>query len=191
MPIRKGNRDRYPTDWATRIRPMILDRAGHCCEGSFAYPECRAVNYQPHPVTGSKVVLTIAHLNHTPEDNDPANLRAWCQRCHITYDAGYKAAAKAARRICDNPDALIMLLGRVGLLASFDSEPDPDEALRRLTRIRGIVGIPRMAVAGCGGYTGTAENPAPRDTGIDHHASRIECDPRQTDLIELIAAHTQ
>lgn len=33
------------------------------------------------------IVLTIAHLDHTPENNDPANLRAFCQRCHLAYDA--------------------------------------------------------------------------------------------------------
>jgi hypothetical protein len=34
----------------------------------------------------SRVVLTIAHLDHQPENCDPENLRAWCQRCHLTYD---------------------------------------------------------------------------------------------------------
>ena len=44
-------------------------------------------NGQPHPETGSKVVLTIAHLDHDVTNNAPGNLRAWCQRCHLTYDA--------------------------------------------------------------------------------------------------------
>lgn len=35
---------------------------------------------------GVRVVLTIGHLDHTPENNDPANLRAWCQFCHLNYD---------------------------------------------------------------------------------------------------------
>lgn len=34
-----------------------------------------------------KVVLTVAHLDHQPENCDPENLRAWCQRCHNAYDA--------------------------------------------------------------------------------------------------------
>lgn len=33
-----------------------------------------------------KIVLTIAHLNHTPEDCRLENLRAWCQKCHLAYD---------------------------------------------------------------------------------------------------------
>jgi hypothetical protein len=96
MPIRPENRRRYPSNWSTEIRPAILDRAGDCCEGSPAYPHCRAANYEAHPVTGSLVVLTIAHLDHTPEHNDPSNLRAWCQRCHLTYDATHHA--QTARR---------------------------------------------------------------------------------------------
>jgi len=32
------------------------------------------------------VVLTVAHLDHNPANNDDANLRALCQRCHLIYD---------------------------------------------------------------------------------------------------------
>src|SRR5690606_11581369 len=42
MPIRPENRDRYPANWATEIRPRILARAGNCCEGSPDFPHCRA-----------------------------------------------------------------------------------------------------------------------------------------------------
>ena len=86
MPIRPENRSKYPANWQ-EIRKAILDRAGHCCEGSPAYPDCRAANYHRHPVTGSIVILTTAHLDHNPANNDLNNLRAWCQRCHNTYDA--------------------------------------------------------------------------------------------------------
>lgn len=33
------------------------------------------------------IVLTIAHLDHTPENCADDNLRAWCQRHHLGYDA--------------------------------------------------------------------------------------------------------
>lgn len=85
MPIKPENKKRYPKDWPL-IRQSILDRAGNACEGSPDFPGCRAPNYKPHPVTRSHVVLTIGHLDHTPENNDPENLRAWCQRCHLNYD---------------------------------------------------------------------------------------------------------
>ena len=98
MPISPENRQRYPTNWRTEIVPAILARAGARCEGSPQYPDCRAVNHAPHPVTGSRVVLTIAHLDHQPEHNDPSNLRAWCQRCHNTYDVAHRQATRRQTR---------------------------------------------------------------------------------------------
>lgn len=97
MPIKPENRARYPSNWK-RIRADILDRAGHRCEGSPDYPECRAANYKPHPVTGSRVVLTIAHLDHVPENCEPSNLRAWCQRCHLNYDREHHRRSRMAGR---------------------------------------------------------------------------------------------
>jgi hypothetical protein len=82
----------YPPNWLTEIRPAILDRARNRSEGSpNHWPDCRAKNYQPHPVTGSPVVLTVAHLDHDVTNNDPANLRALCQRCHFNHDAAFHA----------------------------------------------------------------------------------------------------
>lgn len=103
MPIRDSEKGRYPprAEWRL-IRGEVLERAGNRCEGSPKYPDCRAENAQPHPVTRSKVVLTIGHLNHTPEDNgEPGNrpnLKAWCQRCHLTYDAALHAMNAAITR---------------------------------------------------------------------------------------------
>lgn len=90
-PIRPENKGRYPANWK-EIRAEILKRAGDRCE------DCGAVNYMPHPKTGSVVVLTIAHLDHTPENCDPANLKAWCQRCHNSYDAKHRAENRRKRR---------------------------------------------------------------------------------------------
>jgi len=76
----------YPDNWFTEIRPAILKRAENCCEGSPKYPDCKAKNHEPHPVTGSKVVLTIAHFDQDKKNNDYSNLKAWCQRCHLAHD---------------------------------------------------------------------------------------------------------
>lgn len=98
MPIRPENRARYPKDWAQISISIRRDRARWVCEAV----DCYAVQGEPHPITGSKVVLTVAHLDHRPENCDPANLRAMCQRCHNLYDApmrraGIKERAKAMR----------------------------------------------------------------------------------------------
>ncbi len=123
MPIRPENRHRYPKNWK-EIRAQILDRAGHRCETA----GCRLKNHShvlrfgqwfcPEDASRDrvsefkdnfplfrrvKVILTIAHLDHTPENNDPSNLRAWCQKCHNQYDAPHRAAnrrknAQASKR---------------------------------------------------------------------------------------------
>ena len=76
MPV---NWAKYPKNWK-EIRAHILERAGNKCE------RCGAVNYEPHPITGSKVVLTIAHLDNDTTHNTDDNLEAMCQKCHLAYD---------------------------------------------------------------------------------------------------------
>ena len=44
------------------------------------------------------IVLTVAHLNHQPEDCRPDNLAAMCQRHHLAYDATHHAETAAATR---------------------------------------------------------------------------------------------
>ena len=97
MPISKENRALYPRDWKA-VSARIRQRAGNRCEGSPAYPWCRAANGEPHPVTGSVVVLTTGHLDHDPANCADDNLRSWCQRCHLTYDARHHAKNAARTR---------------------------------------------------------------------------------------------
>lgn len=45
------------------------------------------------------IVLTVAHLNHEPEDCRPENLAAMCQRHHLAYDHDHhRRNAQATRR---------------------------------------------------------------------------------------------
>jgi hypothetical protein len=92
------DRNKYPKNWTEISHRIRFERAGGRCEGSPRYPDCRAVHDQPHPVTGSHVVLTTAHLDHDTTNNDPANLRALCQRCHLTHDAKQHATNAAITR---------------------------------------------------------------------------------------------
>ncbi|OBR52383.1 hypothetical protein [Paraburkholderia tropica] len=58
---------------------------------------CKASEYCGNRWT--KVVLTIAHLDHVPEHCDDENLKALCQRCHLAYDAQHHAeTARQTRR---------------------------------------------------------------------------------------------
>lgn len=97
MPIRASERNRYPADWRD-ISLRIKDRARWRCEGVPGRPPCGAENGQRHPITGSIVVLTVAHLNHEPEDCRDENLRALCQRCHNQYDQKHRQRNAAGTR---------------------------------------------------------------------------------------------
>ncbi|AVQ84827.1 hypothetical protein [Variovorax sp. PMC12] len=128
MPIKPENKCRYPADWK-QIRESILRRAEDRCEqcrapnhlriargadhdaGTYMTDDanvydaatgehlgrCRMSDYSVDRMTS--VVLTIAHLDHIPENCDPSNLKALCQRCHLALDAEqHKANAQATRR---------------------------------------------------------------------------------------------
>lgn len=124
MPIRPENKARYPKDWKAISERIRFKRATNRCEctgecgddhtpesGNIVYGKrpverCTARNYEEHPITGSKVILTVAHLNHEVENCSDANLKAMCQRCHNKMDApmrrkGIKARAFAAAG-CDD-----------------------------------------------------------------------------------------
>jgi hypothetical protein len=92
MPISPENRARYPKDWALRSRFVRFVRARNRCEW------CGAENYEPHPLTGSRVVLTTAHVyDHRPEAASLLNLAALCQRCHNRHDRHHRAETRRAR----------------------------------------------------------------------------------------------
>lgn len=112
MPIRPENLARYPHDWPAISWTIRWIRAlGRCeCRGECGrYHEwdpigrCVNRNESPAVLTGSTVVLTVAHLDHTPENCHPANLRAMCQGCHLRYDREHHAETRrttlAARRV--------------------------------------------------------------------------------------------
>lgn len=119
MPIKPENRDRYPADWkdiSARIR-FVRARARCECRGECGHDHarenrllnldgtpvdapsdrCSAYHHNPHPITGSRVVLTTAHLDHVPENVDDDNLRAMCQRCHLAYDQDHHRANRTTR----------------------------------------------------------------------------------------------
>jgi 5-methylcytosine-specific restriction endonuclease McrA len=81
VPIKPENVGRYPADWKLRSRFVRFYRAKNRCEW------CGADNGKPHPVTGSTVVLTVAHVyDDAPENSSLLNLAALCQRCHLNHD---------------------------------------------------------------------------------------------------------
>ena len=105
MPIRPENRDRYPANWPAISDSIRFGRAhqrceceGECGRGTHGLRRCPNRHGQPAYGTGSKVVLTVAHLDHVPENCDPDNLRAMCQGCHLHYDREHHRETAAATR---------------------------------------------------------------------------------------------
>jgi hypothetical protein len=49
------------------------------------------------------IVLTVAHLNHTPGDDRDENLQALCQWCHLTHDLQDHHETRAARKDASRP----------------------------------------------------------------------------------------
>ncbi len=128
MPIKPENRARYPKDWKT-IRTEVLARAENRCEWEGCGLENKALGLRdltgkwwpfvdfengrvPDSIrfekdgetekNGMRIILTIAHLDHTPENNgEPGNrpnLRAWCQYHHLRYDAKHHAESSRKTR---------------------------------------------------------------------------------------------
>ena len=106
MPIRPENRARYPKDWdaiSASIKRRARNRCecrGECGRGTHGTKRCPNRHGLPAYGTGSKVILTTAHLDHVPEHCAPDNLKSMCQGCHLHYDRDHHAqTAYRTRRI--------------------------------------------------------------------------------------------
>lgn len=65
MPIKPENKGRYPANWK-EIRASILKRANNRCE--FCGVENHTYRWNEKNRKNAHIVLTIAHLDHTPEN---------------------------------------------------------------------------------------------------------------------------
>lgn len=128
MPIKPENKARYPANWKQVRAEILkragdcCERCGvpnkaritrgtgedaetfmdenanvWCANTGHHFGQTHMSNYECNG-TWINVVLTIAHLDHTPENCAPANLRAYCQRCHLTHDAAHHAETARATR---------------------------------------------------------------------------------------------
>lgn len=95
MPMEKH---RYPPNWK-KIALDIKNNADWKCENCGL--QCRRPG---EPFDTHKRTLTVAHLNHTPEDCRAENLRALCAPCHLRYDAAMHAQHRKERKRDDKQD---------------------------------------------------------------------------------------
>ncbi len=115
MPIRREHRFFYPIDWPQLSAVIRFGRAKGRCEacgrphgrivchlGDGRWWDAEAATWRDGQgrkarlaiggadvlglVRTTRVVLAAAHRNHDTADNTPANLAAFCQRCHMIHD---------------------------------------------------------------------------------------------------------
>jgi 5-methylcytosine-specific restriction endonuclease McrA len=89
MPI---DYSKYHPDWKKISEYIRFTRAKNKCEW------CGAENYKPHPVTKSKVILTVAHIDQNKNNNKYSNLAALCQRCHLNHDREHHIKMRAINK---------------------------------------------------------------------------------------------
>ncbi len=68
------NKDKYLEEFM--VKSAELRKKGYC-------EICGALNHEPHHATGSKVILTVHHLDLDRENNNDDNLVQLCQSCHL------------------------------------------------------------------------------------------------------------
>lgn len=105
------NRSLYPANWE-EIALQVKNESNWTCEHCgkrCKHPEETALGFIERiqtnrlsecPVVAEFVshpkrwVLTVAHLDHCPENCDRSNLRALCAPCHCRYDLSQMARKK-------------------------------------------------------------------------------------------------
>lgn len=132
MPIRADLRKFYGATWRKVTRPRILARAGNKCEqcGVPNYTDVTRIagawleqkvswkdgvretwrDDDGKPITPPagprrtiRVVLTVAHLNHTSGDDRDENLKALCQYHHLHLDKVHHRETRATRKDAARP----------------------------------------------------------------------------------------
>lgn len=113
------NRKLYPKNWDTIARTIKTETNWHCesCDRP-----CRTPGETDHDLIDrlsptpwgrdlfdevmddehglvqvpklTRFTLTVAHLDHIPENCDRTNLKAWCTVCHCRYDLKAMALKK-------------------------------------------------------------------------------------------------
>lgn len=111
MPIKPENKSKYPVNWDEISRDIRFNRANNRCENcgainySYVNRRTRKICLQDEDDT-IRIVLTVAHLDHNPENCDYSNLRALCQKCHNRYDRDHRKSTRYKSKIAENQISL-------------------------------------------------------------------------------------
>ena len=99
----------YPTNWDA-IAQAVKAEAGWCCEqcgqpcrepGEAWIDFLKRMNWSIAQAIAARpgcYVLTVAHLDHVPQNIERKNLKAWCAPCHCRYDLSQIVLKKTLKR---------------------------------------------------------------------------------------------
>ncbi len=87
----------YHHSWR-QISLAVRKKAGWRCE------LCDVANSALSWRTGKRIVLTVHHIDADKGNNDPLNLLALCQRCHLKLDLARHIANRKLKRRSNNEE---------------------------------------------------------------------------------------
>lgn len=97
----------YIDGWPDISRKMILDAK-----------KCFFCN---HDGSGSNI-LTVAHLDQNPKNNDPVNVKVLCRSCHIKHDQKYHVFSMSTSKKTDNSYTDIKISLRLETVNMIDKQ---------------------------------------------------------------------
>jgi len=105
------NRKLYPTNWdaiALEIKESNnwkCEQCGKQCKRSdeswgefFSGWNMQSAYYTDAIEHTQRFILTVAHLDHIPQNSDRSNLRALCAPCHLRYDVKQMGTKKRLKK---------------------------------------------------------------------------------------------
>ena len=83
---------KYLVDWELALQKVQAH--GTCAIETTADMSWKRLRYFGF----TRIVLTVAHLDRNRRNNDPSNLAALCQRCHLAHDLKHHLQSRRINR---------------------------------------------------------------------------------------------
>ena len=104
MPIKPENKRLYPENWKQISEYIRFERANNKYEVC-GLPNYCWVNSKTREIclidedNAIRIILTVAHLDHNPTNNEYSNLKAMCQKCHNNYDKDHRKQTRKKSKL--------------------------------------------------------------------------------------------
>jgi hypothetical protein len=104
MPIKPENKHLYPDNWKQISEDIRFNRAQNKCEccglpnHCYVHSQTRSLCLKDEDYA-IRIVLTVAHLDHDPTNNEYSNLKAMCQKCYNNHDKEHRKANRKKSKL--------------------------------------------------------------------------------------------